>query len=265
MKKRIMSKILLIIFLFITNISFAETIYLKNGDVIKGTIKSSTKESIKVETSFELVEINRKNIKRIDFTESKNSITGSTNKKVILVVLDFENKTKIDEVSLGPGISDMMTTALVDSGKFRVVERKKLKEILEEQQFHLSGAVDSSTAVKIGKIIGAEAVITGSVTEFGITKFSGGVGCIIGFGGKKQIKSRVVIDAKIISVETTEVVAVSHSEGEETSEYSAASAGILTYDVGAEGFDSTTIGKATRKAVDSVVKKFVEKYFAKEE
>ena len=47
---------------------------------------------------------------------------------------------------------------------FSVVERSAMRKILREQAFHLSGAVDQKTAVKIGRLVGAEGVILGTVT-----------------------------------------------------------------------------------------------------
>jgi len=51
-----------------------------------------------------------------------------------------------------------------DKPYFSVVERSAMEKILREQAFHLSGAVDQKTAVKIGRLVGAEGVILGTVT-----------------------------------------------------------------------------------------------------
>ena len=48
---------------------------------------------------------------------------------------------------------------------FSVVERSAMRKILREQAFHLSGAVDQKTAVKIGRLVGAEGVILGTVAR----------------------------------------------------------------------------------------------------
>jgi len=48
---------------------------------------------------------------------------------------------------------------------FSVVERAAIQKILREQAFHLSGAVDQKTAVKVGRLVGAEGVILGTVTR----------------------------------------------------------------------------------------------------
>lgn len=48
---------------------------------------------------------------------------------------------------------------------FNVIERTRLKKIMKEQRLHLTGAVDEKTAVTVGRLIGAEGVIFGSVTQ----------------------------------------------------------------------------------------------------
>jgi TolB-like protein len=53
---------------------------------------------------------------------------------------------------------------LVDTGSFKVVDRRSLDTIRKEQDFQLTGDVDDSSAVSIGKMLGANIVITGSVS-----------------------------------------------------------------------------------------------------
>ena len=60
---------------------------------------------------------------------------------------------------------------LVQSGKYRVVERRDLDIIRREQNFQLSGDVDDETAVSIGRMAGAQIVITGSILPFGPVRF----------------------------------------------------------------------------------------------
>ncbi len=48
--------------------------------------------------------------------------------------------------------------------RFTIVTREKLKELLEEQSFYLSGAIDKNSAIVIGKLIGVEGFIDGYVS-----------------------------------------------------------------------------------------------------
>jgi len=56
---------------------------------------------------------------------------------------------------------------LVNSGRFRIVDRRRLDQIRNEQNFQLSGDVDDNSAVSIGNMLGANIVITGEITGSG--------------------------------------------------------------------------------------------------
>jgi len=58
----------------------------------------------------------------------------------------------------------------VDTRKFRVVDRKSLDAVRAEANFQYSGDVDDNSAVSIGKMLGANVVITGSVSGSGSTR-----------------------------------------------------------------------------------------------
>lgn len=68
------------------------------------------------------------------------------------------------EHELGRLFSDKLTRALIDDNNFRVVSRALLEQILEEQEFGMSGLVDSEMAAKMGRIAGAKAIIIGSLS-----------------------------------------------------------------------------------------------------
>ncbi|MDR3138437.1 MAG: CsgG/HfaB family protein [Treponema sp.] len=64
-----------------------------------------------------------------------------------------------------------LTLFLVNSKKYRVVDRRDLDIIRAEQNFHLSGEVDDDTAVSIGHLIGAAIVITGRIISYDIAQY----------------------------------------------------------------------------------------------
>lgn len=68
---------------------------------------------------------------------------------------------------------EMLIFVLVQTGRFRIVERKDIDVIKQEQNFQLSGDVDDDTAVSIGKMAGASIVITGSIIPYGTGKYLG--------------------------------------------------------------------------------------------
>ncbi len=64
---------------------------------------------------------------------------------------------------------DKLTTVFVNLNRFKVIERAQLEKILEEQKLGLSGVLDASTAAQIGKGLGVDAVVCGSVVRAGNT------------------------------------------------------------------------------------------------
>lgn len=75
-------------------------------------------------------------------------------------------------------LEEIMTTALVNkgTGKIRLFERSELEKILGEQKLGQSGLVDESTAVQMGKLVGAQYMVVGKVTRFAYKKSGFGTG-----------------------------------------------------------------------------------------
>jgi hypothetical protein len=67
-------------------------------------------------------------------------------------------------------VVDELAYIIVNSGNFKVVDRKSLDAIRSEQNFQTSGDVDDDSAVSIGKLLGANIVITGSISGAGSTR-----------------------------------------------------------------------------------------------
>src|SRR5580704_14818602 len=70
-------------------------------------------------------------------------------------------------VDVGKGISDLLVNNLVKDGTYSVIERKALDKILTEQNFSNGDRANPTSAAKIGKLLGVDAIIVGSVTQFG--------------------------------------------------------------------------------------------------
>jgi curli biogenesis system outer membrane secretion channel CsgG len=92
---------------------------------------------------------------------------GMAGPKRRIGVVDFENKTTYGQNRLGTSASDILITELVKSNQFVVVERDRMNQIMQEQKLGMSGAIDPSTAAQVGKILGLNAIVTGSISQFG--------------------------------------------------------------------------------------------------
>lgn len=88
-----------------------------------------------------------------------------------------ENKTNLAIVEFpdldgrvsqfGKYVAEELTTRLFTTRRFNIVERQLLNQLLAEQNFGQSGLVDVNSAAQIGKMLGVEAIVTGTITDLG--------------------------------------------------------------------------------------------------
>jgi TolB-like protein len=104
--------------------------------------------------------------------------------RMSIAVLPFESKGLGNELG-SIDLLDKLITGFVNLNRFKVIERALLEKILEEQKLGMSGIVDVSTAAEIGKGIGVDAVLVGSVT---------------------RASSAMSIDARLIDTETAAIL-----------------------------------------------------------
>jgi hypothetical protein len=69
-----------------------------------------------------------------------------------VAVLDFQSLLASEDY--GIAVAEILRTELVGLGDYTIIERGMLQQIIEEQSLQLSGAIDSETAVEIGKLTG---------------------------------------------------------------------------------------------------------------
>jgi hypothetical protein len=62
---------------------------------------------------------------------------------------------------------DRLIDSLVNQNRFRVVERAKLDVILQEQKLSGTELIDKNTALRLGKLVAAQSIVTGSIIETG--------------------------------------------------------------------------------------------------
>jgi curli biogenesis system outer membrane secretion channel CsgG len=213
----------------------------------------------------------------VSFTAVPAAIAQS--KRPAVALLDFDYGTVQQWWSgnwdIGKGISDLLVDELVNDGSFRVIERKRLDAILAEQNFSNSERADPSaaTVAKIGKVLGVQYLIVGSITKFGTEQKKQSVGGG-GFGrggfgigrvGRDKGKANVAITARIIDISTAEIMASARGEG--MSQRSGlllgggggnwGGAGLGEVNMSSSDYRETILGEATESAVKQVADKLV--------
>jgi len=80
-----------------------------------------------------------------------------------IVILNIQSNSS----DLSDYIIDELIANAVNDGFFTVVDRQQLDAIRDEQKFQLSGAVDDKDALAIGKLFGAQTIVSGAVGRLG--------------------------------------------------------------------------------------------------
>ncbi len=132
-----------------------------------------------------------------------------------IAVLEFKNKADNQWWYHGGATAaqDVFVTELVKSGKFTVVDREQLDAMMQEKHLTQSGDIDKSTAMKLGKLLGLNYLLTGAVTEYGNTDVSGGGGGVS--AGKRKFVA--ALNARLINASTGEIVWADEASQEESS------------------------------------------------
>ncbi len=171
--------------------------------------------------------------------------------KVRVAVIGFENNSSwyYWGDNLGYAAADELVTQLFKTGKFSVVERSQINAILSEQDFGQSGRVNPSQAADIGRILGVQVMITGSITKFSIDTKGGGIG---GFGAQYSVADSV-LDVRLIDVNTAEILFADEAEGNKRL------GGVRVGGVSAyQDYDAGLAAEALRPAVEKIVEKIAD-------
>ncbi|HEV7240459.1 MAG TPA: CsgG/HfaB family protein [Thermoanaerobaculia bacterium] len=173
--------------------------------------------------------------------------------KPVMAVNDFQNRTSAAwwYGGVGDDLAGMLTNELAGTGKFKMVERDKLSAVLDEQDLADSGRVSKKTGAKIGKLTGAQYLVTATLSAFEENTAGTGGGVSfrgISVGGKKE-SAYMAVDLRVIDTTTGEI------EFTRTVEARASSGGLAVgvYRGGFGGnlgkYEKTPTGKAIRAVI----------------
>ncbi|BBM84629.1 CsgG/HfaB family protein [Candidatus Uabimicrobium amorphum] len=182
-----------------------------------------------------------------------------------LAVLEFKDKTGGNREDAA---IDQMTTLLLKTRRFRIIERARLDDVLKEQ--NMEGIVDPNTMAQKRKVKGAELLCYGSLTNFEVkttrTRNRGGILnrlpiSVLDIDFKKEkLDFDIGVDVRIVDSTTGEVIFAESADVKRTE--TASAMGLELVGISARGDGSIRIsnnnqGKLLRMALDKVVKKML--------
>ena len=107
-------------------------------------------------------------------------------KNISIAVIHFKTLNKeAQDIALGDLISETFTSALVNSQGFKIIEREQLDKVVKEMEMSQTGFIETTDAVEIGKMLHADAIITGSVA---------------------LLNNQIQLNARIIEIESAYVI-----------------------------------------------------------
>jgi TolB-like protein len=110
--------------------------------------------------------------------------------KTTIAVVEFADLDG-NVTNFGRFLSEELITRLYETEKFKVIERQLLNQVIKEQKLQLTGIVDPGSAKQLGRVLGVDAIVSGSISD--LTK-------------------TVRVNARLISTETGEIFAVAAAE-----------------------------------------------------
>lgn len=172
----------------------------------------------------------------------------------------FSNEYGLSDV--GGGLAALLSTALVESEQFVVVERTRLSSVMMEQELAAANMLRAEGAPEVGQLLGAQYLVMGEVTEFTEeakrSAFSIGVG-----NGDRRLalapgkrEGKVSIDVRVVNTSTGEVVNAFHVSETVKARAFAVSLEQDNISLGHSQLANTALGQAARAAINAVAQEF---------
>ena len=172
--------------------------------------------------------------------------------KKTVAVFDFDNASGfVGSVTLGQDFGTQLSDALIKTGKFIVLSRQDLVPVMAEQDMANSDRFAKSNTAATGKIVPAQLLVKGKITEFQQNN-SGNAGGLSLYGVSihtSKASAHIAVIVQLINSTTGEIVDSQRVEGEASS--SGTSLGYRgAVNFGSSEFQKTPLGKAVQMAID---------------
>jgi curli biogenesis system outer membrane secretion channel CsgG len=163
---------------------------------------------------------------------------------------------------VGGMLADVLVKELLKGSTYSIIERRALDQVLKEQNFSNSSRADAKTAAAIGRVLGVDAIIIGSVTQFGVEESAVAVGSgplgrvtrgVLAGGKRVNSKAMVGMTARLVDTSTGEILTAASGSGE-SSKASVAASGYATGDIDmtSRSFQESMLGEAVNRAAQQV-------------
>ena len=177
--------------------------------------------------------------------------------KPVVAVDEFQNRSGFSgQWDLGSGMSEMLTTQLLESDEFIVLERRNLDSVLGEIIRQGQELFRSEGRVQKGRLKNARYLISGAITDFTVVGDASGW---FGYDGKAEVrgggkKARVSLHLRLTDVQSGEVMSSVSASATASSGWFGAAVNYHKIAFGGDAFFRTPLGRATEEAIADAVR-----------
>ncbi len=137
-----------------------------------------------------------------------------------IAVMEFSNDSMVSDFTINDtrSVTEWMVQALVDCGRFNVIESLELSAILNEHHLNMTGLINPDSAAQIGKLLGVQYLVIGNIVAVSNKESEVGYSYSeYGSVGNEQHQVFASVSARIVEIETGRIVMASRGMGRSTS------------------------------------------------
>jgi len=163
-------------------------------------------------------------------------------------IFEFENKSRYGKNRLSNSAVDALYTELQQADVFVLYERADLDELEKEFDLIDSGRVNLNTAAEAGRLVGVQAVVVGTISQFGIWEEAKDYGAY-----KKKLEiAEATVDIRVVDVTSGRIIYADTGTGRVEREMET----VLGFGEKAT-YDETMADKALRAAMSKFIDNLV--------
>lgn len=156
----------------------------------------------------------------------------------------------INILNAGKAAQEYILQRLFESKKMDIMDKDLFAEQLAAQNLNTTGLIYHDTAQKIGKILGVDYIIYGNVNDVTLSE----IGTQVGIGGVTVCTVKAHIIARVMNVETGEIISAAKGEGKSKSSFVKVQGGeVLTVEVGKTKVTQDSVHNALQQAAFQTV------------
>lgn len=182
--------------------------------------------------------------------------------RIAVAPIDYGTFQTIDQwqipIEFRNAIDEKLAQKLFETGRFIVLEREAMEPLLQEKAIKEENTGKSQK----GKIIPAQALVRGKLTDFSLARRGSGASVNLGSIGRvggAVSEAKVALNITIFDVDTSELLASAEAAGKASSSSFKLQSGARFGFADFGTFEKSPLGEATTKALDATVQKVLEK------